>query len=75
MSAKDLIELKVRDRNVVLDWVKEQLIKDGEINENSVYTNDYIKRKAIEMLSNEGYKKALINHLISITPQLSEIEL
>ena len=75
MSAKELVELKVGDSEVVLDWVKQQLIKEGEINENSKYTKDYLIRKGIEMLSNEGYKKALVSHLTSVTPQLNEIEL
>ena len=75
MSAKDLVELNVRGNDVVLDWVKSQLTQEGELNENSVYTKDYIKRKAIEMLSNEGYRKALINYLVSITPQLQNVEL
>jgi hypothetical protein len=74
LSVKDLLDLRVKDRNIVLDWIKEQLIHEGEITENSTYTDDYIRRKGTELLSNEGYRKALFSHLLSITPQLKEIE-
>lgn len=72
-TPEQLADLVIRGRKEGLAFTERWLKQAGEINENSNYSEDYLRRKAIEIFSNKSFKITFIRELQATQPYLEQL--
>lgn len=72
-TPEQLADLTIRGRKEGLSFAERWLIQSGEIDRNSTYTEDYLRRKAIEIFSNKSFKVSFIRELQATQSYLEQL--